>query len=592
MAREVEEAALLRWNKLRVLQKHYASFNRFMDDMMRELGFPATWMQHDIASYMQYGPRNLMIQAQRGEAKSTIAAIFAVWSLIHNPKCRVVIVSAGENTANEIATLVQKLIMQVEILECLRPDKSNGDRTSIEAFDVHYTLKGMDKSPSLACVGIGANLPGKRADLVIADDIESPKNSLTAAMRERLSTLSKEFSAWCSTDWSRIIYLGTPQSTESIYNALPQQGFDLRIWPGRYPTPEELPNYGTHLAPSLVERMTADPSLQTGGGALFDKGKPTDPDLFGEEKLIEKWRIWAESGFQLQYMLNTRLLDALRFPLKWTQAVVLSGCDGKRFPLTVLRGIGPGALKTFTSAGHTFQMSQPHSVSDELTALQGIYMHVDPAGGGVNADETGWAVTGFLNGNVYLLGWGGIPGGYELAQLEELADIAARFKPNTIGIEKNMGHGGFAKVWLPILRKKWQGNIEEEFVHGQKEVRIIGTLEPMLGRGALIVLEEAVAQDNDACEKYAPEKRKLYSGFYQVNKMSKVRKALKHDDRADALEGAVRKWMPQIAIDQEKVVERMKRAEWEKWAKDPLLHNRCLPAAPKRAGSLFNKYRR
>ena len=181
-----------------------------------------------------------MIQAQRGEAKSTITAMFAVWSLIQNPKCRVVIVSAGEGTANEIATLVKNMILTVDTLECLRPDKSSGDRTSTEAFDVHHSLKGIDKSPSVACAGIGANLPGKRADLVNADDVESPKNSLTAAMRETLARLIKEFSAWCSTDWARIVYLGTPQSTESIYNALPQQGFDVRIWPGRYPTVEEI----------------------------------------------------------------------------------------------------------------------------------------------------------------------------------------------------------------------------------------------------------------------------------------------------------------------------------------------------------------
>lgn len=591
MARESGEAAVLRWKKLWLLQRHYVSFNKFMDDMMRELGFSPTWMQHDIASYLQYGPRNLMIQAQRGEAKSTITAMFAVWSLIQNPKCRVVIVSAGEGTANEIATLVKNLILTVDTLECLRPDKSSGDRTSTEAFDVHHSLKGIDKSPSVACVGIGANLPGKRADLVIADDIESPKNSLTATMRETLSRLIKEFSAWCSTDWARIVYLGTPQSTESIYNALPQQGFDVRIWPGRYPTVEEMKNYGAYLAPSLRERIEADPSLQMGGGVTGDKGKPTDPDLFGEDKLNEKWRIWAESGFQLQYMLNTRLLDALRFPLKLTNLVVMKGGDGKNFPLVVTRGFGPQALQAYSSSGFNFQLSAPHTISQETAALQGIYMHVDPAGGGVNGDETGYAVTGFLNGTVYLLAAGGIPGGYELEPLTTLAQIAERWKPNSIGVEKNMGYGAFVKVWLPILRKHWQGNIEEEFVHGQKEVRIISTLEPVLGRGALVVMEDVIEQDNVATEKYEATKRQTFSLFYQLAKMTRSRNALKHDDRADALEGAVRKWLAQIAVDQEKQIEKIENAKWKKWISDPLGHNRYRQS--KTGGpNMLNKYRR
>lgn len=591
MARESKVAAELRWKKLRLLQKHYTSFNLFMEDMMRELGFTPTWMQHDIASYLQYGSKNLMVQAQRGEAKSTITAIFAIWSLIQNPKCRVVVVSAGESTASEISTLIKNLILTVDTLECLRPDKSAGDRTSTEAFDVHHSLKGIDKSPSVACVGIGANLPGKRADLVIADDIESPKNSITAPMRDILTRQSKEFSAWCSTDWARIVYLGTPQSTDSIYNALPGQGFEVRIWPGRYPTVEEMKNYGSYLAPALRTRLEEDPSLQSGGGMAGDKGQPTDPDLFDEEKLIGKWMIWAESGFQLQYMLNTALLDALRFPLKLAQAIVLSGGDGKRFPLVITRGFGEQSLKQYTSAGHSFMMAAPHTVSQETAELQGIYMHVDPAGGGVNGDETGYAVTGFLNGTVYVLAAGGIPGGYSMDAMEALADVAAKWKPHSLGVEKNMGHGAFAKVWLPILRKKYEGAVVDEFVTGQKEVRIISTIEPLLGRGALVFMDDVILQDNESAETHGADK-KTYSLFFQMAKLTKTRGALKHDDRVDALEGACRKWIALVSIDHEKKVAQIEAEKWKKWAKDPLGHTRYTAGPKSNTPNVFNKYRR
>ena len=588
--REGIEEASLRHQKLAILQQHYASFNLFMTDMMEVLGFTPTWMQHDIAAYLQHGPLNLMIQAQRGEAKSTITAIYAVWFLIRNPKARVVIVSAGETTANEISTLIKRLILDVEVLECLRPDPSAGDRTATEAFDVHYSLKGIDKSPSVACVGIGANLPGKRADLVIADDVESPKNSQTAGMRERLANLIKEFSAWTSNDWARIVFLGTPQSTDSVYTALPSQGFDLRIWPGRYPTAEELQHYGPYLAPSLRQRLTDDPSLQMGGGLTGDKGQPTDPDLFGEDKLMAKWRMWGESGFQLQYMLNTKLMDALKFPLKLTNMIVMQG-GGTRFPLTVTRGFGPQALRAYKSSGFDFQLVAPHSVSEETAELQGIYMHVDPAGGGVNGDETGYVVTGFLNGNVYILAAGGIPGGYELEPLTRLAEVAARWKPNTIGVEKNMGYGAFVKVWLPILQKHHKCAIEEEYVHGQKEARIIGTIEPVLGRGALIVMEDVIEQDDAATEKYGADKRKVYSLFYQLAKITRVRNCLKHDDRVDALEGAVRKWLAAIAIDQEKQIKKIEDNKWKKWIADPLGHKRYNQSRQGGA-NVFNKYRR
>ena len=150
--------ALKRWRDVELLRQEYPTFGPFLVDMMEVLGFRTSELQLDIASYIEHGPDYLMIQAQRGQAKTTITAIYAVWALIHNPKLRILIVSAGSTQANEISTLVVRFIMTVDILEPMRPDKQAGDRTSVEAFDVHHSLKGLDKSPSVACVGVTANL--------------------------------------------------------------------------------------------------------------------------------------------------------------------------------------------------------------------------------------------------------------------------------------------------------------------------------------------------------------------------------------------------------------------------------------------------
>lgn len=249
MAIESKEEQLERWKQLELLQEEYASFATFLDDSMAHLGFNTSPVQYDIGNFLAYGPQYSMVQAQRGQAKTTITAAFAVWSLIHDPKHRVLVLSAGGKQANEISTLIVRFITTMDQLAPLRPDASNGDRTSVEAFDVHYTLKGVDKSPSVACVGITGNLQGKRADLLIADDIESAKNARTAMMRELLLNLTRDFTSICAT--GRIVYLGTPQTQESIYNTLPARGFTVRIWPGRYPTDEQLEHYGDMLAHSL-----------------------------------------------------------------------------------------------------------------------------------------------------------------------------------------------------------------------------------------------------------------------------------------------------------------------------------------------------
>ncbi|MDY3199263.1 MAG: hypothetical protein RBT58_12955, partial [Pseudomonadaceae bacterium] len=131
-ARESPEEALQRWARLDLLRRAYPEFVPFLRDIMQELGFRTSEIQEDIGAWMQHGPDFLMVQAQRGQAKTTIAAIFAVWNLIHDPTFRVLIVSAGETQANEISTLIVRIINSVDILEMLRPDASAGDRTSVE----------------------------------------------------------------------------------------------------------------------------------------------------------------------------------------------------------------------------------------------------------------------------------------------------------------------------------------------------------------------------------------------------------------------------------------------------------------------------
>ena len=592
-AREGQDLSQGRWAKLETLQAHYASFITFLEDGMEELGFSATAIQREIGNWMEHGPQYVMVQAQRGQAKTTVAALFAVWCLIHSPAHRVLIISAGGTQAVEISTLIVRVIMTMDVLECMRPDKMAGDRTSTEAFDLHHSLKGLDKSPSVACVGIDSNLQGKRADLLIPDDIESSKNSATPVQRAKLLHLTKDFTSINST--GRIIWLGTPQTMESIYNSLAARGVAIRIWPGRYPTAKQQEFYGLNLAPSIVRKLQLDPSLASGGGYLGDQGQPVDPEILNEDQLQKKERDQGEAYFQLQHMLNTTLSDAMRFPLKPEKLVLLT-TDGKRGPLHVVRGMEASMLRDYSVCDHPFKLTLPHEVSKETAPWQSIWAYIDPAAGGANADETAWAVGAFLNGNIYLLSAGGIPGGYDFEKLEALATVMARFKLDGLTIEKNMGFGAFREVWTPVLRNvqkkagQVQCQIDDDLVSGQKELRIINTLAPIMGRGALIVDEAVIDEDARYCAGYTASLRQSYSLFYQLHKMSAIRNALLHDDRVDALEGLCRHYQEAIAIDQAKGLASVKAKAHAELVKDPCGHQR-YSAAPLGRPSLLRRRR-
>ena len=226
------------------------------------------------------------------------------------------------------------------------------------------------------------------------------------------------------------------------------------------------------------------------------------------------------------------------------------------------------------------KLSLPHDISKETAKLQAVVCYIDPAGGGANADETAYAIGGFLNGNVYLLSVGGIPGGYDVDKLEALALRIKPYEhvgqgPLVVKIEKNMGFGAFRAVFTPVLRKHVPGaGIEDDLVHGQKEARVINTLEPVMGRGSLIITEQAVRHDLETSSLYAPALRLTYSFFYQLAKISMTRNALVHDDRVDAVEGLVRHFTEALALDQKKQLASLAAKAHAEAISDPLGYNR------------------
>jgi hypothetical protein len=608
-ARESEAEAASRWQRLALLQEAYPTFVPFLRDMMKELGFSTSDIQEDIANWIQYGPAILMVQAQRGEAKTTIAAIFAVWSLIHDPTFRVLVVSAGETQANEISTLIVKLINQVDILEMLRPDSSAGDRTSVEHFDVHYTLKGIDKSPSVACVGINSNLPGKRADLLIPDDVESPKNSLTATARAQLELFTQEFTSISVSEkkgGGRIVWLGTPQSIDSVYNGLPGRGVAMRIWPGRYPSPEMAKHYGGALAP-IIQKRLAEGAEVTGYGLDGTLGAPVDPLLRSDTELLKQEIDKTSAGFQLQFMLLTAMSDALRHPLK-VHRIITMDIPGLRVPMSVIPGFG--ASETFDVLGEVYKLSVPHSFSTETMLIPHTTLYIDPAGGGANADETAYAYGGLANSNIFVKAWGGLKGGHDEVDLKAVAELVIKHRPTLVKIEKNFGYGLYMTAVRPIItarvdeynKKVMSGEMvgeylpmpgfEEDYVSGQKEPRIIDTLEPVMGRGSIIFDNSIIRNEANSVSMHEQRFRKIYSGFFQLAKLTRDKGSLIHDDRADALSGLVAHYGPALVVDQKKAVSASQKREWERMQRNPLNKPASALPAPKATNSLQKRMRK
>lgn len=534
-----------------IMAEHYSDFRTFAADGMVYLGFSLTEVQDDIADFMQNGPRLRMVMAQRGEAKSTLAALYAVWRLMQKPQTRVLIVSGGETQASEVATLIVRLITNWEIFEYLRPDRSMGDKTSLtDGFDIHYALRGViDKSPSVTCAGITAQLQGKRADLLIPDDIETTKNGLTQTQRAHLLLLSKEFTSICAD--GHILYLGTPQTKDSIYNTLPGRGFEVRIWPGRFPSSEEMEKYGSKLAPSIAQKIMLNPMLQTGQGLNGKRGAPTDPERYGDAALCEKELDQGPEGFQLQYMLDTSLSDAARQQLKLSDLIV-ANFSWESVPEVIPYRADPSLLVPLPANFPVSQTRLYYAANAQTTyrPLADKMMFIDPAGGG--ADELGFAVSGALGPYIHLLRCGGLRGGLNAANVKTILAQLLEYKITYVRAESNMGHGLFEMNLLGELAKAaedWNGKpepffktviVEGEYSTGQKERRIIDSMVSAMQRHYIVIHPEVFKDDEFYGQQHASDKRNLYSLWAQMSNITTDRKSLSHDDRIEAAAGAIR----------------------------------------------------
>lgn len=526
--------------------------------------------QYDIAEYLQYGPRRLIIQAFRGVGKSFITAAFVVWCLYCNPECKILVVSASKQHADNFTTFVLSLIKGIPEFQHLTP--RTDQREAKVQFDVAPAAPA--QAPSVKSIGITGQITGSRADVIVADDIETPSNSMTQMMREKLSEAVKEFDAVLKPG-GRIVYLGTPQTEESLYKLLTSRKYETRVWPARYPVADYGKTYGDTLSPFYSSRLKDNPGLV---------GHPTDI-RFSDMDLREREISYGRSGFALQFMLDTRLSDALRYPLKVEDLLVMNTNPDKA-PESIVWAADPryviNDLPNVAFSGDRYY--RPMAIQGEWLSYQGSVLAIDPAGRGT--DETGYAVVKMYGGMLFVVAAGGLMGGYTDANLTFLAKLAKKHDVNHVIIEANFGDGMYTELIKPFLNREsdakpvgWQCKVEEVKHSKQKELRIIDTLEPVMNQHRLVVDQRVVEEDYRSVENFPPEHAKKLMLFYQLTHISKDRGSLDKDDRLDALAMAVAYWTQQMSMDQDQAQEDHRSALMQKEI-DRFLEDDCEVSSP------------
>lgn len=483
--------------------------------------------QYAMADALQNFGNDMQLQAGRGFGKSVITSCLASWFLLKDPNTTIMVVSATSNKAAEFISMTRKILDLVPYCSHLRP----GDHTSDNAFAFNVecrTKVGQDKS--CFARGITSQLTGSHAEYVIADDVEIEGNCETAAARQKLMNKVGEFEQIRNVG-GRVIFLGTPQIKDSIYNQL-KSGYKVTKFPA------VMPNRNDETEMEDINEFLISSSMV--------EGDPVQPERFPIELLMERQAKIGPKSFALHYKLDTSLADFEKFPLRLSDLIVLD-LDPNICPDKIVwaNSTKMKGIPSFGLSGDV--VYEPMWVSGTFIEYSQRILTVDPSGRG--EDETAVCVASFCNGYVYIHEMIGYPGGYEKNILTKIAKLARDYQVQVIKVESNFGDGMYSQLLLPIVHQVCGPVAVEEYrVSGRKEARIIDALEPVMAQHRLVMDRRVICQE---------ENQK------QITRIFDKRGALPKDDRIDCLSAAVSHWEDFLSVDVDKVIERNKEKEYQ-----------------------------
>ncbi len=536
-----------------------ADFRLFLILLWRHLlGVDPAPAMLDMAGFLQHGPVRSVINAFRGFSKSWITGGYALWRLYVDAQQKILVVSGSLGRAMGTTQWCLSLIQTWDLLKHLRPKMHQ--RQSAKAFDVGPATP--DQSPSVHALGIGGQIVGFRGDCIIPDDVETQQNTITVAGRESIAEAVKEYDSVLkppimladgTLDPTKlqpcVKYLGTPHDEDSLYGAkkLPARGYTKRIWPAVYPDAKQIKAYGDYLAPWVLAALEKDPALV---------GQPIMPTRFSLDELEKKRLSLGSSEYALQFMLDTSLADAGKYPLRLRDLMVMP-LDPRRGPemvtwtndakyrLTDLQAMGQQGDYYYEPATPPQMIHLPYNQ---------IVATIDNSGRG--SDETALTIGAELNGILFVLHLWASKAGFDIETLKAIAERLVRFKVQRVIIESNFGDGMFAALLAPVIEQAWKDHnkrsnrgpgweketsgttIEEVRAGNQmaKEKRILSVLEPVTQQHRLVIDRGAIEWDYNSLKDIEGEDtRHHYALAHQFTHLTREKDCLRHDDRLDSL---------------------------------------------------------
>lgn len=507
---------------------------------------PLSDIEMDMATFAAEGPKLRGVLGLRGMGKTTLmTCTISVFRLLRDPNRQILISSKSTAEARKTVKLIRAWIREIWFLQHMIPRKDQEDNANY--FNIGTRTDTGSRQPSVSCFGIEGALEGNRAHTIIADDIENKSNTKTREAREELRRLAGEYKNILyphrdhadggPLDPVEIVYVGTPKHEESLYQNRIDAGYSFRSYPIACPSPNE---EVIALAPIIKDRISR---------GIIQPGQPLLPLRFGLQEIAERM---AEgySEFARESMLIANLSATNRYPIRLSD-LIIHDIDPKKAPIYIgwaqADHNGSTALDIASMGFGDDCLRRPAMIDQIWQPYTHTAAWIDPAGRGT--DHTGIAIVAYLNGFYWVKHLSSIPGGGAETDMTAICELCRLHGANTVYVESNADtFGTYREIFRVLLQRHflppnvdpafpdgWKASFVDDtkITHqtGQKELRILADIEPVISNHRMIIAPSTIA--TDIARKSQDELQ------YQLSRLTREPKCLKEDAMIDALAGCI-----------------------------------------------------
>lgn len=462
------------------------SFGTFFMMWAQRMNWTVPDMHWIVINWLENRGAHAVLRCFRGFGKSTIIDIYFAWQIYCDPCWRILLQSEADPTALKNSRDTQNILRNHPLTRGLLEDTG-----TVENWWTYEGKANDPRNPQFFAKGVMSNVTGARADEIVNDDVEVPRNITSPELREKLRYRLGE-QTHIAVPGARKLFIGTPHAFDSLYDDEESKGAEcltLTLFTAEHRIEEAKgrtefaiafePVYvfsgigkGASLLLPGIDYQVQDGYIrfaESPRSVIDCYGESAWPERFnGDELLVRRKQTRTLNEWDSQYLLRSRPVHKLRLDpdrlREYNCEIVFKRANN--VTTAFLGGVQLTGGSCYWDVSTGKKKSDASAVSLILQDMRGHYY---------------WHVCEGLEGDLAEFSDDGqICGG----QVWQLRKLVIDYNIPRVTVEVN-GPGSFAGKLLRQALKGLQCAVVEFTVGGNKQQRILDGLEGPITSGFL-----------------------------------------------------------------------------------------------------------